>query len=220
MLGQRTFCFSILPLEGYRRSQQKLRKHTKLNAVLLPRFLALYKLQDFLSQELHLCVLQTVMNFSFCEFVYFLFSHANFGHPQNPVLMPLTFNLPLLQKTLLFLSNLLFLVPICPTLLLPPLIIYGFLLPPSSDISFPTQDSKSIQSILIWKLFHKFEHPVTLSQFHFILLICRRKDCMQSSGGIHLTNLSSSMTVSILFSISPLITSGNGHGQPALGLPV
>lgn len=101
MLGQRTFCFSILPLEGYWRSQQKLRKHTKLNAVLLPRFLALYKLQDFLSQKLHLCVLQTVMNFSFCEFVYFVFSHANFGHPQSPVLMPLTFNLPLLQKTLL-----------------------------------------------------------------------------------------------------------------------
>lgn len=44
---------------------------------------------------------------------------------------------------------------------------------------------------------------------------------MQSSGCIHLTNLSSSMmNVSILFSISPLITSGHGHGQPTLGVPI
>lgn len=42
------------------------------------------------------------------------------------------------KKLCFCLSNLLFHVPVCPTLLLPPLIIYGFLLPPSSDISFPS----------------------------------------------------------------------------------
>lgn len=148
---------------------------------MFPKLLALYELQDFLSQKWHLCVLQPVMDTSSADLSNPFWSHAFFC--QTCYSMPLFVLPPLCISWFIGLYSLL------------PCVSLSLLRIPS----LRSQSSSGSYFITLSTL-----SPFSSSALSFFR--CRGQHCMQPSRYVHLTDLwSAILMVSTLFSIPLLI---------------